>query len=94
MIVRRVVWGISLLLILGLACNQDSQGSVEPTVMDATEIPQVSATSKAISDPPVGSNVGNAIPNFDFTLIDGTTQSTLQLAEEDTPVFLFFFATW
>ena len=42
MTVRKVVWGISLLLNLGLACNQ---GSVEPTVIDATETPQVSATS-------------------------------------------------
>ena len=44
--------------------------------------------------PAVGTDVGKTLPQFEFTLSDGTKKSTAQLADQGKPVFLFFFATW
>ena len=47
-----------------------------------------------VDQPPVGTNVGDTLPSFEFTLADGTMRSTAQLASQGQPVFLFFYATW
>ena len=44
--------------------------------------------------PKFGNSVGDTLPHFEFTLIDGTMRSTAQLSSQGRPVFLFFFATW
>ena len=47
-----------------------------------------------VEQPGVGTEVGDTVPHFEFTLFDGTTRSTAQLSSQGRPVFLFFFATW
>lgn len=70
------------------------------TVTIDTATPAPSPTNSATpapvaKDPPtVGTSVGNIVPNFEFTLVDGTKISTAQLSSQGRPVFLFFFATW
>ena len=62
-----------------------------PTVMP-TAVPPKAAV--VVDQPEVGTAVGKTVPHFEFTLIDGTKRSTVQLASQGKPVFLFFFATW
>jgi len=47
-----------------------------------------------VEQPAVGTDVGDTIPHFEFTLFDSTKSSTAQLSSQGGPVFLFFFATW
>ncbi|MBC8281011.1 MAG: hypothetical protein H8E48_09520, partial [Chloroflexi bacterium] len=44
--------------------------------------------------PAVGTDVGEVVPHFEFTLSDGSKRSTATLASQGKPVFLFFFTTW
>ena len=67
------------------------------TPVPAPNSPSAAAPAKAaiiVDQPGVGIDVGSTVPHFEFTLIDGTRQSTAQLASQGRPVFLFFFATW
>jgi len=57
----------------------------ELAVVDAKSIP-VSTT--------IGSNVGERIPDFAITLIDGSIVTSADLLAERQPTFLFFFETW
>ena len=47
-----------------------------------------------VDQPGLGTDVGKTLPNFEFTLFDGTRRNTAQLSSQGRPVFLFFFATW
>jgi len=47
-----------------------------------------------VEQPSIGTDVGKTLPQFEFTLYDGTKKSTAQLSSIGRPVFLFFFATW
>jgi hypothetical protein len=47
-----------------------------------------------VEQPGVGTDVGDTLPRFEFTLFDGTKRSTAQLSSQGRPIFLFFFATW
>ncbi len=58
---------------------------------DPTEAPTATAAPSA---PPVGVNVGNTLPHFEMTLVDGSRVSTELLAHQGKPVFLYFFTTW
>ena len=42
----------------------------------------------------IGSNVGERVPDFELTLVDGSTVSFVSLMESDRPTFLFFFSTF
>ena len=42
----------------------------------------------------VGTDVGNRIPDFDFTLTDGSTVTTTDLLATGRPVFIFFYAEY
>ena len=64
-----------------------------PTPVDSTSV-ATSRSALVIDQPEVGTDVGDILPHFEFTLVDGTRKSTAQLASEGQPVFLFFFATW
>jgi len=44
--------------------------------------------------PRFGIDVGDTVPHFEFTLSDGSRQSTTQLASQGKPVFLYFFTTY
>ena len=66
-----------------------------PTEIPADPPADAPARAAMIVDQPeVGTKVGDTVPHFEFTLIDGTKRSTAQLASRGRPVFLFFHATW
>ena len=44
--------------------------------------------------PPVGTRVGNHIPSFAMTLVDGTQVDSAELLKEGQPTFLITFTTW
>ena len=73
--------------------------ALEPT-SGPTEIPAdppADAPARAaiiVDQPEVGTKVGDTVPHFEFTLINGARRSTAQLASQGRPVFLFFHATW
>ena len=58
---------------------------------DPTEAPTAAPAATAA---PVGINVGNTLPHFELTLVDGSKVSTEVLAAQGRPVFLYFFTTW
>ena len=64
------------------------------TAPAATPEPEATTTEATADAPPVGINVGNTLPHFEFTLADGSVVSTEALAAQGEPVFLYFFATW
>ena len=86
---RSLAWGIPILLALGLGC---SAGAGETTTAAST--PPSSESTAPSPDISVGTQVGNALPHFEITLLDGDKRSTEQLAADGKPVFLYFFATW
>ena len=47
-----------------------------------------------VSQADIGNNVGDHIPPFNITLVDGTEVSSESLLSSGKPVFLFFTATW
>jgi len=69
--------------------------SAQSTSTPATEYTAAAAPGASMKiQPAVGLDVGDFVPDFDFTLSDGTGQSTAALASQGKPVFLFFFTTW
>ena len=44
--------------------------------------------------PPIGTEIGKPLPQFEITLFGGEKKSTASLANIGQPVFLFFFTTW
>ena len=42
----------------------------------------------------IGSAVGERVPDFEVTFLDGRSVSREGLAADDRPAFLFFMATW
>ena len=42
----------------------------------------------------IGSAVGELVPDFEVTFIDGSSVSREELAADGRPAFLFFMATW
>ena len=73
------------------------ESSPPATPVTAPNSPSAATPAKAViivGQPGIGIDVGSTVSHFEFTLIDGTRQSTAQLASQGRPVFLFFFATW
>jgi len=58
-----------------------------------SEVATVGAKSIPVSHT-IGNNVGERIPDFSITLIDGSTVTSSDLLAERQPTFLFFFETW
>ncbi len=58
-----------------------------------SEVATVGAKSIPVSHT-IGNNVGERIPDFSITLIDGSTVTSADLLAERQPTFLFFFETW
>ena len=44
--------------------------------------------------PPIGSQVGNTVPEFTLNLLDGGSITSAELMNQDQPSFLFFHATF
>ena len=71
---------------------------VAPTAATAIQLPTREATPTValpiVSQADIGNNVGDHIPPFNITLVDGTEVSSESLLSSGKPVFLFFTATW
>ena len=76
--------------------NSQTANSPPGTTSGPTPAPTVVQPRLAIivDQPGLGTDVGKTLPNFEFTLFDGTRRNTAQLSSQGRPVFLFFFATW
>jgi hypothetical protein len=76
------------------ATNTPAFGSPTP---GSGSTPLATATGGAKTDLasiPVGTDVGDRIPEFAISLADGTTVTLDDLVQEQRPTFLFFFTTW
>ena len=106
MAIRAVILLASVLLMVGLAACGGGSDEPAPTATQpptATPIPSDGAgdeptatTAPQPTDPPsamVGYEVGEMAPDFELTTIDGETLS-LSDFQGDSPVLLYFFATW
>ena len=72
--------------------NPPITSNVTPSKAVSTEV--TSQDASVSSKFKTGSHVGKKIPDFEFTLFDGSVRSTAQLSIQGQPAFLFFFATW
>ena len=72
--------------------NPDATADVTPSTAGSTEV--TSQDASVSSKLETSSEVGKKIPDFEFTLFDGSVRSTAQLSSQGQPAFLFFFATW
>ena len=64
-----------------------------PTAASAPTIAPAKAAI-IVEEPRIGTDVGQTLPRFGFTLFDGAQGNTAQLSSQGRPVFLFFFTTW
>jgi ABC-type phosphate transport system substrate-binding protein len=72
--------------------NPAATADVTPSTAGSTEV--TSQDASVSSKLETSSEVGKKIPDFEFTLFDGSVRSTAQLSSQGQPAFLFFFATW
>ena len=72
--------------------NPAATADVTPSTAVAADV--TSQDASVSSKLETGSEVGKKIPDFEFTLFDGSVRSTAQLSSQGQPAFLFFFATW
>jgi hypothetical protein len=96
--------GVGLLLMLACGTraapaepSARSYGNLPEAKQAAAVAPSEVATVGAKSIPvstTIGNNVGERIPDFAITLIDGSTVTSADLLAERQPTFLFFFETW
>ena len=57
--------------------------------------PKVVLTQAPLANqPPIGTEVGKTLPQFEIALFGARSKSTDSLANLGQPVFLFFFTTW
>ena len=87
---RLLALPIMAVVIGALACGSAATEAIPASTQNPVQI----AAPISNVEPEVGTSVGNKIPHFEFTLADGTSISTAQLASEGQPAFLFFFTTW
>jgi len=80
--IRNAVLLMSAMAIMALAACAGSDQS-EPQATTAAQAPAQT-----------GGLAGNQIPDFDMTLVDGSTVSSASLLSAAEPAYLFFFATW
>jgi len=71
-----------------LATNENAATSVPS---QTTAIP---TSEPAAPPPPIGTKVGNRIPDFELELLDGTILTSADLLQRKQPAFLFFHAAW
>lgn len=85
-----------LAIMIGLLACGTSKTDTLPTPASNTSYDATTESipgSSSLPLPEVGTEEGNAAPDFSFKLPDGSEQSTNMLAEQGKPVFLFFFTT-
>ena len=86
--------GVTAALVLGCGSASTEQ------VAGSTSAPSASQPVAAVENQPqaeiveVGYQVGLRAPEFGMSLLDGSRVTSAGLAEEGTPVFLYFHATY
>jgi len=91
-LIRNMVLLMSAVGVMALvACAESSQSQPQSKAASG-----LAAAPAAAAQAPVetGGFVGNHIPDFDMTLVDGSTVSSASLLTAAEPAYLFFFATW
>ena len=89
--------GAMVALLLGCGAAPAAQDADSSSAAQAT---QVSETVAVVDSEPkvevveVGYEVGHRAPEFGMSLLDGAKVTSSDLAEEGTPVFLYFHATY
>jgi len=67
------------------------ENAANPAPSQTAAIP---ASEPAAPPPPIGTKVGNRIPDFEIELVDGTILTSADLRQRRQPAFLFFHAAW
>ena len=67
------------------------ENAATPVPSQTTAIP---TSELAAPPPPIGTKVGNRIPDFELELLDGTILTSADLRQRRQPAFLFFHADW
>jgi|TARA_B100001971_G_scaffold85267_1_gene78815 hypothetical protein len=89
---RKIALLIVAIAVLALvACANTAEDELLPSI-SASNSPAAATADRP--PPQVGGFVGNSIPEFDMTMLDGSTVSSESLATAARPTYLFFFATW
>ncbi|MDP6454202.1 MAG: hypothetical protein QF898_12895 [SAR202 cluster bacterium] len=69
---------------------------VAPVAPAPTSVPSVAVvpTQPPAQDVKIGNSVGDHVPEFEFSLADGTKVTSASLSAQSDPAYLFFFAVW
>ena len=88
--------GATVALVIGCGATsdaQDAESSAAPPA-PAPETVAVVDSEPKVETVEIGYEVGLRAPEFGMSLLDGAKVTSSGLAEEDTPVFLYFHATY
>ncbi len=92
-----VVTSLFAAVVLG-ACGGDASVAGQPEPVPESAVVVVDDKTLPIVEPApeikIGSAVGERVPDFEVTFLDGSSVSREGLAADDRPAFLFFMATW
>ena len=86
--------GATVALVIGCGATSDAQDA------DSSSAPPAPVAAAAVDSEPIaetveiGYEVGLRAPEFGMSLLDGAKVTSSGLAEEGTPVFLYFHATY
>ncbi len=84
--------------VLLVACGEGVSETKRPEPLPKPAIVVVDDKPLPIVEPAleikIGSAVGERVPDFEVTFLDGRSVSREGLAADDRPAFLFFMATW
>ena len=86
--------GAALALIIACGASSTAQDADSPSAPAAPQTVAVSDSEPKVETVEVGYEVGLRAPEFGMSLLDGSRVTSAGLAEEGTPVFLYFHATY
>ena len=86
--------GAAVALVIGCGATSDAQDAESPSAPPAPETVAVIDSEPMVETVEVGYEVGLRAPEFGMSLLDGAKVTSSGLAEEGTPVFLYFHATY
>ena len=91
-----LILALGMIAALGLGCGastttQDADSTSAPAGPQAVAVVDSEPKSETAE---VGYEVGLRAPEFGMSLLDGSRVTSAGLAEEGTPVFLYFHATY
>lgn len=81
------------------ACGSSSEPAEVQTAPPPAAPTSVPAAAVVPAQPPaqdvkIGNSVGDHVPEFEFSLADGTKVTSASLSAQSDPAYLFFFAVW